>query len=202
MKRINLECICELAENMTVYVNNGIKCGDYPIISAYCKFDVARDLVESLIRMGNSIGSIIELSDNDVSNYDKEFTVYLKKDEITCEHSYDEHECSYYYGGGAISYVHEDCNSKLLDYIESDVVFEFGFNDEDSCEPMCGSECCGCCDCDEDNDYSHEVDYEDNESDNMHVFNVNKSDENGYYSYSFYSTDKNLVEQMAKMFGR
>lgn len=200
MKRINLECICKLAENMTVYVNNNSKCGDYPIISAYCKFDVARDLVESLIKMGNSLGNIIELEEYEMSYYDKEFVIYLSKDGIACEKCY--HENTYYYGGGDISYVHEDCNSKLLDYIESDVIFEFGFKDEDSCEPMCGSECCGCCDCDEDDDYPHEVDYENNESDNMHGFNVNKSDDNGYYSYSFYSTDKNLVEQMAKMFGR
>ena len=187
---------------MTVYVNNNSKCGDYPIISAYCKFDVARDLVESLVRMGNSLGNIIELEEYEMSYYDKEFVIYLSKDGIACEKCY--HENTYYYGDGDISYVHEDCSSKLLDYIKSDVVFEFGFNDEDSCEPMCGSECCGCCDCDcdEDDDYSHEVDYEDNESDNMHGFNVNKSDDNGYYSYSFYSTDKNLVEQMAKMFGR
>ena len=34
----------------------------------------------------------------------------------------------------------------------------------------------------------------------MHGFSVNRSDENGYSSYSFYSTDMDLVEQMAKLF--
>ena len=173
---------------------------NYPIISAYCKFDFAKELIETLVRMGNSIGCILELNDNDVSGYDKEFVVYLTKDGVTCEPAYCED--SYYFGGGDISYVHEDCNSALLKYIDSEYIYEFGIKDEDSCEPKCGSECCGCCDCDEEDDYPHEVDYENNESDNMHGFNVNKSDDNGYYSYSFYSTDKNLVEQMAKMFGR
>ena len=33
-----------------------------------------------------------------------------------------------------------------------------------------------------------------------HGFTVSNSDKNGYYSYSFYSTDKNLVAEMAKRF--
>ena len=194
LKRVKFNCIYELAEIMTMYVDDEEN-DNYPIISAYCKFDVAKELIETLVRMSNSIGCILELNDNDVSGYDKEFVVYLTKDGVTCEPTY--REDSYYHGGGDISYVHEDCNSKLLDYIESDVVFEFGFSDEDSCEPKCGYGCCGNCDCDEE-DFELPI-----ESDgDMHGFSVNKSDDCGNYYYSFYSTDKDLVSEMARLFRR
>ena len=41
---------------------------------------------------------------------------------------------------------------------------------------------------------------EENADDHMHGFSVNRSDENGYSSYSFYSTDMDLVEYMARLF--
>ena len=60
--------------------------------------------------------------------------------------------------------------------------------DEEECD--C-DECCGCCECDSDDTEITE---------DTHGFTVSNSDENGYYSYSFYSTDKNLVAEMAKRF--
>lgn len=73
---------------------------------------------------------------------------------------------------------------KLLD-MDIPVVL-FGYDDECDCD-----ECCGCCECDNDDTEITE---------DTHGFTVSNSDENGYYSYSFYSTDKNLVAEMAKRF--
>ena len=84
-----------------------------------------------------------------------------------------------------------------MKYIDSKYIYEFGINDEDSCEPICGSECCGCCDCeDEDTELPIESDGD------MHGFSVNKSDDCGNFYYSFYSTDKDLVSEIAKLFGK
>lgn len=168
MKRVNFNCICELAEIMTMYVNDEEN-DDYPLISAHCKFDLAKELIETLVRMGNSLGNIIELEEYEMSHYDREFVIYLGVDGIACEKCY--RNDTYYYGGGDISYVYEDCNSKLLDYVDSSVIYEFGFTDDDNCEPICSSECCGCCDCDEDIDKDY--------TDNKVKYDV-KSDDNGY----------------------
>ena len=62
----------------------------------------------------------------------------------------------------------------------------FGCDDGD-CE-------CDECKCSKNDDIHIETDGD------MHGFSINNSDENGYSSYSFYSTDIKLVEEMAKMF--
>ena len=134
MERIEFEDIYDLAEIMDSYVMSNVSEHEYPIISAYVDYKLAKSLVEILISMGNSIGAILELEDYEMSHYDKEYCVYLTEDGITCEKIFN--DGSYYNGGGDISYVHEDCNSKLLSHIDSKTIYEFGIVEDD-------------CDCDE-----------------------------------------------------
>ena len=188
MKRIEFGCICELAAIMDDYIWDNTFEDEYPVVSAYVKCEEAKLLVERLIEFGNPIGAILELEDYEMSHYDREYVVYLSEDGVTCEKCY--HENGYYNGGGDISFVHEDCNSKLLSHIDSQTICEFGIGSNEDEECDC-DECCGCCECDNENTELTE---------DTHGFTVSNSDENGYYSYSFYSTDKNLVAEMAKRF--
>ena len=139
MKRIEFEDIYDLAEIMDSYVTSNVSEHEYPIISAYVDYKLAKSLVEILISMGNSIGAILELEDYEMSHYDKEYCIYLTEDGITCEKTFN--DGSYYNGGGDISYVHEDCNSKLLSHIDSKAIYEFGIDEDDDCD--C-DECDGC----------------------------------------------------------
>ena len=86
----------------------------------------------------------------------------------------------------------DDCKQDVIDYcVDSDknvILFDEDYEDDFDCD--C-DECCGCCECDDDNTEITE---------DTHGFTVSNSDKNGYYSYSFYSTDKNLVAEMAKRF--
>ena len=138
MKRIEFEDIYDLAEIMDSYVTSNVSEHEYPIISAYVDYKLAKSLVEILISMGNSIGAILELEDYEMSHYDKEYCIYLTEDGITCEKTFN--DGSYYNGGGDISYVHEDCNSKLLSHIDSKAIYEFGIDEDDEC---------GCDECEE-----------------------------------------------------
>ena len=138
MERIEFEDIYDLAEIMDSYVMSNVSEHEYPIISAYVDCKLAKSLVEILISMGNSIGAILELEDYEMSHYDKEYCIYLTEDGITCEKIFN--DGSYYNGGGDISYVHEDCNSKLLSHIDSKAIYEFGIDEDDEC---------GCDQCDE-----------------------------------------------------
>ena len=131
MKRIEFEDIYDLAEIMDSYVMSNVSEHEYHIISAYVDYKLAKSLVEILISMGNSIGAILELEDYEMSHYDKEYCVYLTEDGITCEKIFN--YGSYYNGGGDISYVHEDCNSKLLSHIDSKTIYEFGIDEDDEC---------------------------------------------------------------------
>ena len=141
MERIEFEDIYDLAEIMDSYVTSNVSEHEYPIISAYVDYKLAKSLVEILISMGNSIGAILELEDYEMSHYDKEYCIYLTEDGITCEKTFN--DGSYYNGGGDISYVHEDCNSKLLSHIDSKTIYEFGYDEDDECD------CDDCDDCEE-----------------------------------------------------
>ena len=132
MERIEFEDIYDLAEIMDSYVMSNVSEHEYPIISAYVDYKLAKSLVEILISMGNSIGAILELEDYEMSHYDKEYCVYLTEDGITCEKIFN--DGGYYNGGGDISYVHEDCNSKLLSHIDSKAIYEFGIDEDDECD--------------------------------------------------------------------
>ena len=198
MKRIEFGCICELAEIMDDYIWDNTFEDEYHVVSAYVKCEEAKLLVERLIEFGNPIGAIIELEDYEMSHYDKEYVVYLSEDGVTCEKNHNKD--GYYNGGGDISFVHEDCSSKLLSHIDSKVIYEFAVGECDECYDEdyedYDCDCDECCGCDDTND--KELDIE--SDDDMHGFSINHSDENGTSSYSFYSTDMDLVEKMAQLF--
>ena len=132
MERIEFESVQELAEIMDTYIENKLDESEdnYPIISVYAKCDIAKELIETLILFGNRLGSIIELEDYEMSHYDKEFVVYLTENGVTCEKVFVDDE--YRNGEADIVFLHEDCNSRLIDHIDDGDVFEFGFeSDED-----------------------------------------------------------------------
>ena len=94
----------------------------------------------------------------------------------------------YVYGDSVEIYVLDNCSSKVIPYCNGLRNIETTIGE--LCGSMCEYECCGCCDCDD-------CDEHDND---MHGFSVNYSDEDGYCSYSFYSTDKDLVNELALLF--
>lgn len=84
-----------------------------------------------------------------------------------------------------LTYFYDGLNSKDLSILEENAesILLFGF-EEDTCEG-CKSE---------DTELAIESDGD------MHGFSVNRSDDNGYSSYSFYSDNMELVEYMARLF--
>ena len=88
-----------------------------------------------------------------------------------------------------LTYFYDGLGQKDLDTLEENAesILVFGFEDDD-CEG-CKSE-----DSEKDTELSIESDGD------MHGFSVNRSDDNSYSSYSFYSTDMDLVEYMARLF--
>lgn len=86
-----------------------------------------------------------------------------------------------------LTYFYDGLSKKDLDILEENAesILLFGFEDDD---------CEGCKSEDENTELSIESDGD------MHGFSVNRSDENGSSSYSFYSDNMKLVEYMAKLF--
>lgn len=117
--------------------------GDCPLISVYGKYDVIKTILEDLITDSFSIANEIELEDYDVSYYDKEFVLYVTEDGVNVEKIY--YDDKYLYCGGNISFVHEDCSSALLKYLESDKIYEFGYDDENEDEDDSEDKYSDCC---------------------------------------------------------
>lgn len=121
---------------------------DYPTISVYGKFDIIRELLECLIAQGYYISYEIQLESYEVSNYDKEFVLYIDPDGVIVQKLFVDGR--YLSGGGDVSFVHEDCSSTLLKYIDSEKVYEFGYEDDEDddfseeCMKCDKETCCGC----------------------------------------------------------
>ena len=142
MNRLDFDYPFDLADTITALL--GDIDDDYPVISVYGKYDVIKELLEDLIASGVSIANEIELQDYDVAHYDKEFVLYLTKNGVNVEKTWN--DGSYYYGSADISFIHEYCNSKLIKYVDSKTIYEFGYDEDDECD----------CDCDECDDSEEE----------------------------------------------
>ncbi|MDY5807955.1 MAG: hypothetical protein SPM04_10495 [Lachnospira sp.] len=141
MNRLDFDYPFDLADTITALL--GDINDDYPVISVYGKYDVIKDILEDLIVSGVSIANEIELQDYDVAHYDKEFVLYLTKNGINAEKTYDVESDAYLSGSADISFIHEDCNSKLIKYVDSKTIYEFGYDEDDECD------CDECDDCEE-----------------------------------------------------
>ena len=139
MNRLDFDCPFDLADTITALL--GDIDDDYSVISVYGKYDLIKDILEDLIISGVSIANEIELQDYEVSNYDKEFVLYLTNNGVNVEKTY--YDGTYYYGSSDISFIHEDCNSKLIKYVDSKTIYEFGI-DEDECDDDCSCDECEC----------------------------------------------------------
>ena len=141
MNRLDFDCPFDLADTITALL--GDIDDDYPVISVYGKYDVIKDILEDLIMSGVSIANEIELQDYDVAHYDKEFVLYLTVNGINVEKTYDAESDVYLSGSADISFIHEDCNSKLIKYVDSKTIYEFGY-DEDDDDCSCDECECAC----------------------------------------------------------
>ena len=129
MNRLDFDCPFDLADTITALL--GDIDDDYPVISVYGKYDVIKELLEDLIASGVTIANEIELQDYDVAHYDNEFVLYLTKNGVNVEKTWNND--TYYYGSADISFIHEDCNSKLIKYVDSKTIYEFGYDEDDEC---------------------------------------------------------------------
>lgn len=142
MNRLDFDYPFDLADTITALL--GDIDDDYPVISVYGKYDVIKDILENLIASGVSIINEIELQDYDVAHYDKEFVLYLTTNGVNVEKTYDVESDTYLSGSADISFIHEDCNSKLIKYVDSKTIYEFGIGSDDDEDYDCDECQCAC----------------------------------------------------------
>lgn len=171
--------VCDIADKFDIVKD------DFGDIAIIAKYEEAKEIIAELICIGYPLVSL-DIRRPEWENYCDEYLISLNNDGIWCQPMKVDGE--YITDDSTITYILDNCSSTVIPHCKGKVVFEVGIVDEDECD--C-DECCGCCECDNDDTEITE---------DTHGFTVSNSDENGYYSYSFYSTDKNLVVEMAKRF--
>lgn len=152
MKRLEFDNVpvSELLEAMVDVFNLSDYDDEYPVITAYGKYEVIKELLEEFIANGFEINGSICLEDPCSTGYEKEFALYLTEDGVSvCKIFEDGRYLNEY---SDVAFVHEDCNSKLLKNIDSRLIYEFAFNDkcdddEDEIEDDYNESCCDDCDC-------------------------------------------------------
>lgn len=160
---------------------------EYNDVAFVVKYEEARQIIRELVSFGYDLRSI-QLEDNYYGGYDAEYVISIcnidGEDEIWCEPML--RKDGYILDESTVIYVLDNCSSKVIPYCNGTVMYEVAIDDECDCDE--------CCECGEETKLAIDSDGD------MHGFSVNRSDENGYSSYSFFSTDMDLVEYMAKLF--
>lgn len=139
MKRIVFEDVHELSVEMLHDALNFSDC-----VSAVCHYEIATALLSELIQSEVPIGQI-DISDYEWSGYTKEYVVSLMDGNVYCNPAYVTEKRGYSHDTyletyADIMYVHQDCNSMVLKYIDCDRIFEFSveeFDESDDCEEEC-----------------------------------------------------------------
>lgn len=156
---------------------------DYIVV--YGKVDLIKELFTTMISDGYEFG----YADFDALDEMQKDTIYMMFVRGNCvisvEPAYSNNGVVMGHDAKVALFYMDDCKQDVIDYcVNRDM--EVTLFDFDGCDD------CSECTCKKDV-------YIETDGD-MHGFSVNHSDENGCSSYSFYSTDMDLVNEMAKMF--
>lgn len=154
----------------------------------------ARKIIKELIKYKDICSLHIDTPWN---NKNDEYIISINDDGLWCEPAKNEN--GYLYDEPTVCYIFDSCSPAVLNNIDS--LFKFNVRvDEMYCVEDEDCEDCDCC-CDTSEEHTESdcfscVDLDDD----MHGFSINQNNAHGSHSYSFYSTDKNLVQEMLNLF--
>lgn len=200
MKTIVFENYKDLARDMIE------ESGHKKTISAFCLYDVTCKLIKELLMQDSNIEiRQIIIHDYEYSGYDKEYQITIYDGELYCRPEFgrisDGYRQDRYLDTYAdISYIHSDCNSKILNYIECKETYEFEINEDNECD---NTDCS-----DHDEKYgevtiSESVDVNRNHmgvpTDFSKSWSVSGGGMDRYCTFSYYSDDPDDLCEMANM---
>ena len=226
MKRLLFEDVYEFSDKMLNDAKNFSDC-----ISAVCHYEMATALLSELIQSGVTIGQI-NINDYEWDHYDREYLVSIMDGTLYCSPIYGRKKDGYNRDGyldtyADVAYIHQDCNSALLNYIDCDRIFEFAVDeldeidfDEDiefsfDLDLECDGDCEGCALFDEDDNEDEDdgafysssvsVNISKDESGNLDGFTKSWSttNEDGTFqftSYTYHCNDRDMLKIMADKF--
>lgn len=172
MTTLNYDSIEEFCEEVNGCIETVHNTNEDKYVSVVAKYEEAKQIIRELIYYDYEIAQI-EVNDPNWDNYDAEYEISVINEKIFCSKmkSNDKYLASY----ASVVFFMENVNSKCIkSFTES--VFEYEVQINDDCDYNI-----------EDGDFSSFLPC--CEDDGLHGFTYSKSDDNGYVSHSFYSTE-------------
>ena len=109
---------------------------DFGDIAIIAKYEEAKEIIAKLSCIGYSLESI-RMSRPECKNYHEEYLISLNNDGIWCEEM--KSDGKYLTDESTITYILDNCSSKVIPYCKGNIVFEVTVgDDEDDCD---SSEC-------------------------------------------------------------
>ena len=177
MTTLNYESIEEFCEEVNECIEEVNCANKETFVSVVAKYNDAKQIIRELVFYGYEI-AFIEINNPTWDNYNDEYEIYVIDKNIYC--SKMKRNNKYLESFASIVFFMEDVNSKCIkSFTES--VFEYEVQIDDDCD--CNIEDKDC----EDGDSSSFLPC--CENDGLHGFTYSRSNDNGYVSHSFYSTE-------------
>lgn len=180
---MNNDLYFEYIEEFADYVVERVEDDEELFVTVVGKFETIKPLLKKVMTYEFVDFESIEIESEIMDNYVDEFVLSLWMNdgvlEVGCEKLKRDGE--YTSPCGDETYLLEDCSSKIIPLYESSDLYFVNFDEECDCD----EECYGCCLC----DCHDNVGYSKTDDGELHGFTASKSTGNGYYSYSFYTSD-------------
>ena len=192
------ELYYESIEDLCADVDDIVEEGYDGVIDIVAKYNEAKEILRELVYFDYDL-EFVELEPVDWDGYDKEYSISVDADRrtISCEKLW--HDDRYYHSDAEVVYFMDDVNSKVIySYDEESEMYAVHVGD-------CDGDCKHC-------HVNDEIGLS-SEEDNKHVdvdkdgdipgFNMSYSDDDGYHSWSFYSTalkDENIMKMLCDIF--
>ena len=196
-KDLNFEYIEDFAE----YIIEKIEADDELFATVVCKFEEAKDIIKYLMIVEDIDFENIYLESPDERGYTDEFCIELWYNDGVINFSCDPLKVDGMYQNpcGDETYLFSNCSSKIIPLCKGSDLYFVNIEDEYGCNDKCDEYCL--CDC-----YCGDscVEYSKTDDGELHGFTASKSTDNGYHSYSFYTSDnlsKSDIRDILKEFG-
>lgn len=100
---------------------------DLDSIDIIGKYDAIKEIMAELISFGYEIAFITEFADPEWDNYEDEYILSLSDNKVWCEPA--KRNTGYIHPEAKFVYLLEDCNSKIIPFIEADEIYEVEITD-------------------------------------------------------------------------
>ena len=128
---------CDIADKFDMVKEN------FEDIAVIAKPDDVKEIFKELVCIGYDICNIT-YERIDWDGYDDEYILSMNHDGIWLE-KFKREDGKYLIDESTITYILDNCSSKVIPYCKGKIVYEVSIGDECDC-----AECCGCCECDND----------------------------------------------------